>query len=237
MTAVNAGAEDLALATRVLADHDLIGMYGHVSVLPDPASGRYLLSPGAGFRKEACRAGDVIELGFDDVWRPGLPLELYMHSEMHRHHPEVRALVHTHAPALTELSLLAEVPGDALLLHATFWPDVVPVYELSQLVVEREHASELIELMGTESVALMRWHGAVVAGRSLSEAVFRSIYAEKNARLLLANLRAGGTAVGLPGGAERAGIADRIITDRMLGLHWSYEGTGDARRHGAEETK
>jgi ribulose-5-phosphate 4-epimerase/fuculose-1-phosphate aldolase len=237
MTTVNIHAEDLALATRVLADHDMIGMYGHVSVLPDAGVDRYLLSPGAGFRKELCRADDVIELGFDDAFRPGLPLELYMHSEMHRRHPEVRALVHTHAPALTELSLLTEVPGDALLLHAAFWPDVVPVYELPQLVVEREHASELIDVMGVESVALMRWHGAVVAGRSLSEAVFRSIYAEKNARLLLTRMRAGDEAVSLPGGVERAQIADRIITDRMLGLHWSYEGTGDARRHGAEETK
>jgi ribulose-5-phosphate 4-epimerase/fuculose-1-phosphate aldolase len=229
------GADDLALATRVLADHDMIGMYGHVSVLPDPAGDRYLLSPGAGFRKELCAPGDVIELGFDDLWRPGLPLELYMHSEMHRRHPEVRALVHTHAPALTELSLYTDVPGDALLLHAAFWPDVVPVYELPQLVVEREHASELIDVMGLESVALMRWHGAVVAGRSLSEAVFRSIYAEKNAQLLLTRLRAGGEVAALPGGAERAQIADRIITDRMLGLHWNYEGTGDVHRHGAEE--
>lgn len=228
-------AEDLALATRVLADHDMIGMFGHVSVLPDASADRYLLSPGAGFRKELCSADDVIELGLGDVWRPGLPLELAMHAEMHRRHPEVRALVHTHAPALTELSLLAEVPGDALLLHAAFWPDDVPIYERPQLVVESEHARELVEVMGSEPVALLRWHGAVVAGQSLSEAVFRTIYAEKNARLLLARTR--GEVVSLPGGAERARIANRIITDRMLGLHWSYESGGDARRHSAEETR
>src|ERR1700753_297741 len=102
--------EELAQATRILAEHDLIGMYGHVSVLPEGATDRYLLSPGAGFRKETCQASDIVELGLDDVWRPGLPLELYMHSELHRRYPQVRAIVHTHAPALTELSTFADVP-------------------------------------------------------------------------------------------------------------------------------
>ncbi len=224
------GAEDLALATRVLAEHDLIGMYGHVSVFPDPATDRYMLSPGAGFRKELCRPEDVIELGFDDAFRPGLPLELYMHSEMHRAHPAVGALIHTHAAALTELSLFTEVPGDAMLLHAAFWPDAVPVYELPRLVVKREHAAELINIMGTSPIALMRWHGAVVAGRTLSEALFRTIYAERNAELLVRELRGSVKTVPIPSGKERHTIADAIITERMLGLHWGYEVSADARR-------
>lgn len=226
--------EELALATRVLADHDMIGMYGHVSVLPDPAEDRYLLSPGAGFRKELCRSEDVVGLSFDDVWRPGWPLELFMHSEVHRRRPEIRAVVHTHAPALTELSLLDRVPGDALLLHAAFWPDPVPVYEQPRLVVERARAEELAEVIDDASVTVLRWHGAVVTGRSLSEAVFRAIYAEKNARLLLDR---GDTAVALPRGAARGGIAEQIITERMLALHWDYERTGDAHRHPDGESR
>ncbi|GAA5190248.1 class II aldolase/adducin family protein [Rugosimonospora acidiphila] len=227
--------EELALATRVLAEHDLIGMYGHVSVLPDPGAQEYLLSPGAGFRKQDCGPRDVVSLRFDDEFRPGLPLELYMHSETHRRHPEVRALVHTHAPALTELSLYADVPGDAMLLHAAFWPEEVPVYELPRLVVRRDQAQGLVDVVGTSSVTLLRWHGAVVTGRSLSEAVFRTIYAEKNARLLLDGLRGTGKRVALPSGAEREDIAEQIITDRMLGLHWGYEAAADAARDRGED--
>jgi HCOMODA/2-hydroxy-3-carboxy-muconic semialdehyde decarboxylase len=229
--------DDLAQATRVLAAHGLIGMYGHVSALPDGAAGRYLLSPGAGFRKEACRGTDVIDLAFDEEFRAGLPLELYMHSEVHRHHPGVGALIHTHAPALTELSSYADVPGAALLVHATFWPDDMPVYEPAELVVERSQAAELTRLMAVAappgeplaSVTLLRWHGAMIAGATLSEALFRAIYAERNAGLLLHGLRGRGRQLAVPG-AKKAAAARAIITDRMLGLHWAYEAAADARR-------
>jgi ribulose-5-phosphate 4-epimerase/fuculose-1-phosphate aldolase len=229
---------DLALVTRVLAAHGLIGMYGHVSALADGPAGRYLLSPGAGFRKELCRAADVVELALDDEFRAGLPLELYMHSEVHRRHPEVGALVHTHAPALTELSSYADVPGQALLLHATFWPDEVPVYEPAELVVEREQAVGLTAVMAggappgepLSPVTLLRWHGAMIAGATLSEALFRALYAERNAGLLLHGLRGQGRQLAVPGGAQQAATARAIITERMLGLHWAYEAAADARR-------
>jgi ribulose-5-phosphate 4-epimerase/fuculose-1-phosphate aldolase len=229
--------EDLALAARVLAAHGLIGMYGHVSALPDGAAGRYLLSPGAGFRKEACRGTDIIDLAFDDEFRAGLPLELYMHSEVHRHHREVGALVHTHAPALTELSSYAEVPGEALLVHATFWPDDVPIYDLAELVAEREQAVALTRLMAVSAppgeplapVTLLRWHGAMIVGATLPEALFRTIYAERNASLLLHGLRGQGRQLAVPE-AKKAAAARAIITDRMLGLHWAYEAAADARR-------
>src|SRR5918911_1949870 len=97
--------EDLAIATRILARHGLIGMAGHVSVYPGSGS-RYLICPGAGSRKDRVRPEDIFELDFADEWTPGLPLELYMHAAVHRLTPRVGSLVHVHSPALTRLSVL-----------------------------------------------------------------------------------------------------------------------------------
>ena len=213
----------LAEATRIAAAYDLIGMFGHLSYYPEHSGDRYLLSPGAGFQKQECTADDVEDLAFDDEWMPGLPLEIYMHSEVHRMHPEVGALVHSHSPALTQLSTLAEVPGDALLLHASFWPDVVPVFEEIHLVVERHDAVRLIELLGDSPLILMRWHGAVIVGATLEEAVFRSIQAEANAKALLTAMSSGRPYISLPAGIERQKTAELVITPRMLGLHYKYE--------------
>ena len=66
---------ELATATRVLAQHGLIGMFGHVSVLTDDPQ-RYLVCPGAGARKDRCRSTDVLELGLDAEFEPGRPLEV-----------------------------------------------------------------------------------------------------------------------------------------------------------------
>lgn len=213
----------LAEATRVADAHGLIGMFGHLSYYPQPGDDRYLLSPGAGFQKQRCRGSDVYDLSFDDEWVQGLPLEIYMHSEVHRMHPEIGALVHSHSPALTQLSTLADVPGDAMLLHASFWPDEVPVFEDTHLVVERHDAVRLIEQLGESPLILMRWHGAVVVGATLEEAVFRSIQAEANAQALLAAMSTGQPYLSLPGGAERERTAAAVITPRMLGLHRNYQ--------------
>lgn len=213
---------ELAVATRILARHGLVGMFGHISSLL-PGGRGYLIHPGAGSRKDLCRPSDVFELELDDEWRAGLPLELYMHSEVHRLFPQVGSLVHVHAPALTQLSLLSEVPGDALILNAGFWPDVVPVYGEPDLVRDRATAKNLARLLGDASVALLRWHGAMIAAPTVRQAVLRAIHAEENARLLLGAMSCGQQIIPLPRGNARREIYERIATAQHLGSYWSYE--------------
>src|SRR6266851_3159300 len=105
---------ELATATRILASHQLIGMFGHVSVLTDDPR-KYLVCPGAGARKDRCRSTDVLELD--------------MHSEVHRLKPHLKSLIHVHSPALVSLSAMAEVPTQLLMLHASFWPETMPIWD------------------------------------------------------------------------------------------------------------
>lgn len=209
----------LAAATRVLDRHGLIGMFGHVSTYPAGDAESFLVSPGAGSRKDRCRPEDVLEVGLDEDWRAGLPLELYMHSEVHRADRRVAALVHTHAPALTTLSTFAQVPGDVLLLWATFWPRRVPVFDDPDLVRDRRAARALACLIDGEALCLLRWHGAVIAGASLEEAVFRTVLAEQNARVLLDGGRREQIAIE----GDREAAYRRIVNDRLLSLHFAYE--------------
>jgi HCOMODA/2-hydroxy-3-carboxy-muconic semialdehyde decarboxylase len=213
---------ELAVATRILARHNLVGMFGHISSLL-PGDRRFLIHPGAGSRKDRCTPSDVFEVALDDEWRLGLPLELYMHSEVHRLSPQVRSLVHVHAPALTQLSLFSEVPGEALVFNAGFWPDVVPVYNEADLVRDRSAAKDLARLLGDASVALLRWHGAIIAAPTVRQAVVRAIHAEENARLLLGTLSCGRPIIPLPRENARREIYERIATDRHLSSYWLYE--------------
>jgi HCOMODA/2-hydroxy-3-carboxy-muconic semialdehyde decarboxylase len=50
----------------------------------------------------------------------------------------------------------------------------------------------LAQTLGARPVALMRGHGAVVVGDSLPRVVFRSVYAEMNARLQAQAMALGG---------------------------------------------
>jgi ribulose-5-phosphate 4-epimerase/fuculose-1-phosphate aldolase len=214
--------EELAVAARILARHGLIGMFGHISSLL-PGDRRFLIHRGAGSRKDLCMPADLFDVELDDEWRLGQPLELYIHSEIHRRSPQIKSVVHVHAPAMVHLSLLQEVPGDALVFNAAFWPEKVPVYDETDLVRDRAAAKSLAELLGDASVALMRWHGAIIAAPTVRQAVVRAIHAEENARLLLQSISCGRPIIPLPRGNARREMYERIATERHLASYWEYE--------------
>jgi HCOMODA/2-hydroxy-3-carboxy-muconic semialdehyde decarboxylase len=215
---------ELAAATRILAAHQLVGMFGHVSVLTDDPQ-RYLVCPGAGARKDRCRASDVIELDLDHEFEPGLPLELYMHSEVHRLKPHLKSLIHVHSPGLVALAAMAEVPSELLMMHASFWPQAMPVWEEPDLVRERSDAQRLIGILGDEAIALLRWHGAVIVGRTLQEALMRAILAEEHAQQLLTALSHGRPLAPVPTTVDRTDLYARVLSARTHDMHFGYAST------------
>lgn len=212
--------EELATATRILARHEMVGMFGHVSLLTEDPE-RYLISPGAGRRKDLCRPEDVIELGLDDEFEYGRPLELYMHAAMHRADPTITSLVHVHSPNLTALAAMEEPPTELLMIHASFWPDKIPLWERPELVRDHDTARELIEIMGESAITLLRWHGAVVVGRTVREAVFRTVLAEYHAGILLQSLAHGQplSTIEVP----RKELYSRVLPAATHDLSWRYE--------------
>ena len=214
----------LATATRILAKHQLVGMFGHVSVLTDDPQ-RYLVCPGAGARKDRCRPTDVLELGLDHEFEPGLPLELYMHSEVHRLKPHVKSLIHVHSPGLVALAAIAEVPSDLLMMHASFWPEAMPVWEEPDLVRDRAAAQRLIGILGDEAIALLRWHGAVIVGQTLQEALFRAVLAEEHARQLVTALSHGQPLAPVPKNVDRDELYAKVLSPRTHDMHLGYAST------------
>jgi ribulose-5-phosphate 4-epimerase/fuculose-1-phosphate aldolase len=212
--------QELATATRILGRHEMIGMFGHVSLLTNDPQ-RYLISPGAGRRKDTCRPDEVFELGLDDEFEFGLPLELYMHAAMHRAHPEIRSLIHVHSPNLTALAAMEEPPTELLMIHASFWPEQIPLWEQPDLVRDHEDGRALVELMGDSAIALLRWHGAVIVGRTLREALFRTTLAEYHAGILLSSLAHGRPLEPVRG--ARADLYSRVLPETTHDLHWRYE--------------
>jgi ribulose-5-phosphate 4-epimerase/fuculose-1-phosphate aldolase len=214
--------DELATATRILAAHNLIGMFGHVSVMTDDPE-RYLICPGAGKRKDRCRASDVIELDLDYEFEPGLPLELYMHSEAHRASPDtIRSLIHVHSPALTALSAIEAIPTQLLMIHAAFWPEEMPVWDEPELVRDRPRAERMIELLGDKALLLLRWHGAVIVGSTLKEAVFRAVLAETHAQQLLTALSHGLPLQPVSSDVARGDLYERMLPPFTHELHWLY---------------
>ncbi|GAA1696614.1 hypothetical protein GCM10009808_12500 [Microbacterium sediminicola] len=195
-------------------------MFGHVSLLTDDPT-RYLMCPGAGKRKDRCRPEDVLELGLDDEFEVGRPLEIYMHAAMHRARPQTRSLVHVHSPNLTALSAMAEPPTELLMVHAAFWPERIPLWDRPELITSHPVADEMVDLMGDSAIALLRWHGAVIVGSTIQEAVFRTVLAEYHAGLLLTSLAHGRPLA--PVTVDREALYTAMLPPATHLLNWRFE--------------
>jgi HCOMODA/2-hydroxy-3-carboxy-muconic semialdehyde decarboxylase len=67
--------------------------------------------------------------------------------------------------------------------HVPVWDSRTNFGDTNLLVTSMNMARDLAAALGRRPVALMRGHGAVVAGASLREVVFNSVYLELNAQL------------------------------------------------------
>jgi len=192
--------DDLVAANRILADQGVLDGFGHVSARHDKDPTCFLLA--RSMAPALVTAADLMEFDLDgnpvDARGRTAYLERFIHSEIYKAHPEVRAVVHSHSPAVIPFGVV----GVALrpIFHlGGFLGTGVPVFEIrdtggeatDMLVRNPELGAALANTLGAAPVALMRGHGDVVVGQSVKEAVFRAIYTEVNARLESEALRLG----------------------------------------------
>ncbi len=184
--------EDLVAANRILADQGVVDGFGHVSVRHDRDPSRYLMS--RSLAPELVTAADIMEFDLDsaavEARGRGLYLERFIHGEIYKARPDVRAVVHNHSPSVIPFGATGVRLRPLYHMSAFLWRGV-PVFEIraaaggasDMLVRNPSLGRALAQTLGDRPATLMRGHGAVVVGDSLPMAVRRSIYLEMNARL------------------------------------------------------
>src|SRR5690349_19227453 len=193
--------DDLVAANRILADQGVVDGYGHVSVRHPADPQRYLMS--RSIAPELVTAADVMEYDLDsvpvDARDRASYLERFIHGEIYRARPDVKAVVHNHSPSVIPFGV-STVPLRPLYHMSAFLGGGVPVFDIKaaaghptdMLVRNAALGRALAATLGAHPVALMRGHGCVVVGQSIQMTVFRSVYTEMNARLQAQAMALGG---------------------------------------------
>lgn len=186
----NDGPEAVADANHVLVDRGVLDAYGHISARHPDDPNSFLLSRNlapALVGPQDIQTYDLDAETRDD--RPGY-LERFIHAEIYRRRPDVRAVVHSHSAAVVPFSISAR-PLQAVWHMAGFLGPRVPVFDIRDsagaasdlLIRNADLGARLADALGDSAVVLMRGHGSVTVGDSIPEAVFRAVYAELNARV------------------------------------------------------
>jgi HCOMODA/2-hydroxy-3-carboxy-muconic semialdehyde decarboxylase len=185
--------EDLVAAYRTLAEHGVIDAYGHVSVRSASDPKRYLLA--RSIAPELVTHADILEYDLDSNPADSRGMESvrerFIHGEIYKARPEVNAVVHNHSPSVVPFSV-TETAMRPIFHMAAFVGEGVPNFEIrdaakgTDLLVKTPYLGQaLAKTLGRSPAALMRGHGSVTVGETLSRAVGRSIYLEQSARMQL----------------------------------------------------
>lgn len=186
-------SHDLALANRILYDHQIVDGLGHVSVRHPEAPDHFLLSVNrapALVRRQDIRCYRL-DGSCTDADAPRPYLERFIHAELYRARADVQAVVHSHSMnvipfACTHTSLRPIFHMAGFLSEGTANFDIRSVAgDTDMLISDAYLGSALAQSLGSRSCVLMRGHGSTVVGDSLQQVVYRAIYTEANAKLQL----------------------------------------------------
>ena len=185
--------DDLVAASRILALHEVLDAYGHVSARSERRPERFVMS--RALAPALVTAADLMELDASSEALPGDRrkgfIERYIHGEIYRSRPEVMAIVHSHSASVIPFGVTRTKLRPIYHMGAFLWSGA-PVFEIRRcrksndlLVRDRPLGRALAGTLGACNCVLMRGHGMTVVGESVPEAVYRAIYTEMNARMQL----------------------------------------------------
>jgi ribulose-5-phosphate 4-epimerase/fuculose-1-phosphate aldolase len=181
---------ELIVATRILANEKVLDAFGHVSVRHPHDPQRYFIPRHRA--PELAEVSDLVELTLDsEPVRPTdfrLYSEKVIHGEIYKARPDVHAVCHHHAHAVLPFAISGQqiVPVfhlGAVMGKVQFWDQRDEFGDTNMLVVKPEEGASLARALGPHWTVLMRRHGASVAGTSLRELTFRTVFTCDNARL------------------------------------------------------
>ena len=220
--------QELATANRILANEGVLDAFGHISVRHPDHPDRYLISRyGAA---EVMQAEDILELTLDSkpVKDTGARLfsELVIHGCIYQARPDVHSVCHHHALSvlpycITGVELVPVMHlGASLGGKVPFWDSRDEFGDTPMVVTTPEQGQSHARGLGKHWMVLLRRHGASVAGRSMRECVFRSIYTCRNAELQSRAMAMGTISTLSAGEAEMCG--NHSLTPRTLSRVWEY---------------
>src|SRR5437870_336903 len=180
---------DLVIANHILASEGVLDAYGHVSVRDERNPTHYLMS--RSMPPLFVQASDIVEYDVDSKpvndTRP-LFNERFIHGEIYRIRPDVKAIVHFHAPEVVTFSV-GNIPLRPMVHMAGFIVPDIPIFDIKKaagitdmLVRNNELGAKLAQTLGDKPLALLRGHGAVVVAPTIKLLTGRAYYTMVNAK-------------------------------------------------------
>jgi L-fuculose-phosphate aldolase len=214
--------EKVAIACRILAQegHES-ALAGQITARADVPGTYWMLSFGLGF--EEARKGNIIRVDGDlnVLEGEGMPNPSNrFHLWIYARRPEINAIIHTHPPHVSALSMIGEPLVPAHMDTMMFYEDCAYLPEWPGVPIGDEEGRIISDAIGTKRSILLAHHGQLAACATLEEATMLSIFIERAAKLQLL-ARAAGTIRSIKPEIARE-AHDYRLTPKYVGAVFCY---------------
>lgn len=170
----------LADAIVMMERARIIDFNGHFSARL-PGTDHMLINSGKSVRS-ALTAADIVTVDMDGNLVEGdavPPMEFHIHAEIYRRRPDVNAVAHTH-PLWSTLFTMAGKPILPVIMQAAVLGEI-QYFPKTVSINNKALGGELAATLGQHRVAVLKSHGAVVAGEGVLETFVLGCYLEETA--------------------------------------------------------
>jgi L-fuculose-phosphate aldolase len=214
--------QKLALSCRMLADegHGRT-LAGQITAQAESIETLWTTNFGAGFAEATVSNLLRIDGEMRTVEGTGMPNPaVRFHLWIYRARPELRCIVHTHAPYCSALSM---VGGGLAISHMDsmmFYEDCAYLETWPGVPVANEEGELIAEALGKKRSILLAHHGLLTTGRNLEEAVYLAVLLEQAAQLTVLARSIGEIRTVEPQLSQEA--HDFLLKDKIVGATFNY---------------
>ena len=177
--------QKIALTCRILAaeGHEF-ALAGQITARGDRPGTYWMLSFGLGF--DEARASNLVLVDDDLQLLEGDGMvnpSNRFHLWIYRRRPNVNAIVHTHPPYCSALSVVGQPLVAAHMDTAMFYDDCAYLAEWPGPPIGDEEGRIIHEALGDKRAILLAHHGQLVATGTIEEAAVLAVFIERAARM------------------------------------------------------
>ena len=186
--------QKLALACRILArEGHGAGLAGQMTARGGPPGTMWTHPYGLGF--DELKAGDymLVDDDLNVVEGDGTPNPANrFHLHVYKVRPDVQAIVHTHPPCISALSMIGEELAVSHMDTSILYEDCAFLPDWPGVPFGDDEGELIAGALGDKRAVLLAHHGQLCAGRSVEEATVLGVTIEYAAKIQLLARGAGG---------------------------------------------
>ena len=170
---------DLAACIRMLEANKILDYNGHCSVRHSDSA--FYVNIGKATRATA-RPEDICLVTFEGEVLSGNgtpPLEFHLHAGIYKARKDVNAVIHAHSKWSTYLTMARQDYFPVFVQGSLLYP--MPILDTPNSINTKGMGDQLAQVLRERPACLLKSHGAVVVGSTLTEAFALVNYLEENA--------------------------------------------------------